>query len=441
MKALVWDDADKGEEWTVAGDPRRPGRRGRDAGATGWSTCCPTSTTRSSRSSWATRRSPPPTCAGPSGPATIANHVVPVLCGSAFKNKGVQPMLDAVVDYLPSPVDIPPTKGIDLKGIEELERPAADDEPFSALAFKIMSDPHVGKLTYIRVYSGKLAKGRPSSTRPRTARSGSAASCRCTPTTARTRTPPSPATSSPSSASRGPPPATRSATRTHPIVLEALDFPEPVIHVAVEPKTKADQDKLSKALQSLSEEDPTFQVRTDEETGQTVISGMGELHLEVLVDRMLREFRVDANVGKPQVAYRETIRKTGREGRGALHPPDRWPRPVRPRRHQPRADRPGRRLRVRRQDHRRRDPEGVHPLGRRRHPGRHAVRRAGRLPGRRHPGHADLRLVPRRRLLGDGVQDRRVDVLQEGGQSGPARCSSSRSWPSRWSRPRTTWAT
>ena len=131
---------------------------------------------------------------------TIANHVVPVLCGSAFKNKGVQPMLDAVVDYLPSPLDIPPTKGIDLKGIEELERPAADDEPFAALAFKIMTDPHMGKLTYVRVYSGKLDKGCRSSTRPRTARSGSAASSRCTPTTARTRTPPSPATSWPSSA-------------------------------------------------------------------------------------------------------------------------------------------------------------------------------------------------------------------------------------------------
>ena len=202
-------------------------------------------------------------------------------------------------------------------------------------------------------------------------------------------------------------------------MLESLDFPEPVIHVAVEPKTKNDQDKLSKALQALSEEDPTFQVHSDEETGQTIIGGMGELHLEVLVDRMLREFKVDANVGKPQVAYRETIkssvekvetryvRQTG--GRGQYG-------------HvvlEPGADRPRRRLRVRRQDHRRDHPEGVHPLGRRRHPGRHAVRRAGRLPGRRHPGHAGLRVLPRRRLVRDGVQDRRLDLLQGGLPAGP----------------------
>ena len=158
-----------------------------------------------------------------------------------------------------------------------------------------------------------------------------------------------------------------------------MEFPEPVIHVAVEPKTKADQDKLGKALGSLSEEDPTFSVRTDDETGQTIIGGMGELHLEVLVDRMMREFAVVANVGKPQVAYRETITQTGREGRGALHPPDRWSGPVRPRGHQPRADRPRRRLRVRRQDQRRRDPPRVHPRGRRRHPGGARRRRARRL--------------------------------------------------------------
>ena len=240
--------------------------------------------------------------------STIANHVVPVLCGSAFKNKGVQPMLDAVVDFLPSPVDIPPTEGMDVKGIEELERKHDDSEPFSALAFKIMSDPHIGKLTYIRVYSGKLAKGQPilNSTKDRKERAG-----RILQMHANHREDKDAAFTGDIVALVGMKGTTTGDTLCDPnapIVLESLEFPEPVIHVAVEPKTKNDQDKLSRALQSLSEEDPTFQVHSDEETGQTVIGGMGELHLEVLVDRMLREFRVDANVGKPQVAYRETIK-------------------------------------------------------------------------------------------------------------------------------------
>jgi elongation factor G len=242
--------------------------------------------------------------------ATIASELVPVLCGSAFKNKGVQPMLDAVVDYLPSPVDIPPTKGMDVKGIEELERKADDNEPFSALAFKIMTDPHMGKLTYARVYSGKLEKGGTilNSTKDRKERAG-----RILQMHANHREDRDAAFAGDIVALVGLKQTTTGDTLSAPnapIVLESLEFPEPVIHVAVEPKTKADQDKLSKALQSLSEEDPTFQVHSDEETGQTVIGGMGELHLEVLVDRMLREFRVDANVGKPQVAYRETITKT-----------------------------------------------------------------------------------------------------------------------------------
>ena len=239
--------------------------------------------------------------------STIASQIVPVLCGSAFKNKGVQPMLDAVVDYLPSPVDIPPTKGMDVKGIEELERPADDNEPFAALAFKIMTDPHMGKLTYARVYSGKMLKGDTilNSTKDRKERAG-----RILQMHANHREDRDAAFAGDIVALVGLKQTTTGDTlcaSNAPIVLESLEFPEPVIHVAVEPKTKADQDKLSKALQSLSEEDPTFQVHSDEETGQTVIGGMGELHLEVLVDRMLREFRVDANVGKPQVAYRETI--------------------------------------------------------------------------------------------------------------------------------------
>jgi elongation factor G len=241
--------------------------------------------------------------------ATIANQVVPVLCGSAFKNKGVQPMLDAVVDFLPSPLDVPPTKGLDLKGIEELERWPRDDEPFSALAFKIMSDPHVGKLTYLRVYSGKLEKGAAvvNSSRDRKERIG-----RILQMHANHREDKPAMFAGDIVAVVGLKQTTTGDTLADPdspIVLESLDFPEPVIHVAVEPKTKDAQDKLGKALASLAEEDPSFQVHSDEETGQTVIGGQGELHLEVLVDRMLREFRVDANVGKPQVAYRETIRK------------------------------------------------------------------------------------------------------------------------------------
>jgi elongation factor G len=238
---------------------------------------------------------------------TIENLVVPVLCGSAFKNKGVQPMLDAVVDFLPSPLDVPPTMGMDVKGIEELERGPDDTEPFAALAFKIMSDPYVGRLTYFRVYSGTLTKGSSvlNSTKDRKERIG-----RILQMHANHREDKEAIFAGDIVAAVGLKYTTTGDTLcdpSSPIVLESLEFPEPVIHVAVEPKTKADQDKLGKALFALSEEDPTFQVHSDEETGQTVISGMGELHLEVLVDRMLREFKVDANVGRPQVAYRETI--------------------------------------------------------------------------------------------------------------------------------------
>ncbi len=241
---------------------------------------------------------------------TLGSHAVPVLCGSAFKNKGVQPMLDAVVDYLPSPLDIPPALGHrPRKEDEEVERPADDKAPFAALAFKIMTDPYVGKLTYARIYSGTLAKGSTvlNSTKDRKERVG-----RILQMHANSREDLDGAFAGDIVALVGLKQTTTGDTLSDPdqqVVLESLTFPEPVIHVAVEPKTKADQDKLSKALYALSEEDPTFRVQTDEETGQTVISGMGELHLEVLVDRMLREFNVDANVGKPQVAYRETVRK------------------------------------------------------------------------------------------------------------------------------------
>ncbi|MDA8072237.1 MAG: elongation factor G [Actinomycetota bacterium] len=240
--------------------------------------------------------------------STIASQVVPVLCGSAFKNKGVQPMLDAVVDYLPSPLDVAPTEGLSMKG-EPVQRKQDDAEPFAALAFKIMTDPYVGKLTYLRVYSGTLTKGSSvlNSTKDRKERVG-----RILQMHANHREDKDAIFTGDIVAAVGLKGTTTGDTLcdpANPVILEALEFPEPVIHVAVEPKTKADQDKLSKALFALSEEDPTFRVRTDDETAQTVISGMGELHLEVLVDRMLREFSVDANVGKPQVAYRETIRK------------------------------------------------------------------------------------------------------------------------------------
>jgi elongation factor G len=240
---------------------------------------------------------------------TLTGDFVPVLTGSAFKNKGVQPLLDAVVWYLPSPLDVPAIAGRSVKGDDELERKPADDAPFSALAFKIMTAPHVGKLTYFRVYSGSLAQGE----QVLNTRSGDKERMgRLLEMHANNQQDVDRVYAGDIVAAIG-----VKNTRTgdtlcdpgNPIVLEELEFPEPVIHVAVEPKTKADQDKMSKALMALSEEDPTFQIRSDEETGQTVISGMGELHLEVLVDRMLREFKVDATVGKPQVAYRETVTK------------------------------------------------------------------------------------------------------------------------------------
>jgi elongation factor G len=239
--------------------------------------------------------------------ATLSGEVVPVLCGSAFKNKGVQSLLDAVVDYLPSPVDVNAIEGIEVKSGETVARPANDDEPFAALAFKIMSDPYVGKLTYFRVYSGKLGAGSAvlNATKDKKERVG-----RILQMHANHREDKEGVFAGDIVAAVGLKNTSTGDTLcdpAHPIVLERMDFPEPVIHVAIEPKTKIDQDKLGKALGALSEEDPTFQVRTDDETGQTIIAGMGELHLDVLVDRMVREFSVAANVGKPQVAYRETI--------------------------------------------------------------------------------------------------------------------------------------
>jgi elongation factor G len=242
--------------------------------------------------------------------ATIANKINAVLCGTAFKNKGVQPMLDAIVDYLPSPLDIESIKGHDVRDSDVVvERHADESEPFSALAFKIMSDKYFGKLTYIRVYSGRLDAGSAvlNSTKGRKERIGKIYQMHANKQEERPSV-----IAGQIVAVVGLKDTTTGDTlcdQAKPVILESMDFPAPVIYVAIEPKTKADQEKLGTAIQRLSDEDPTFQVRTDEETGQTIIAGMGELHLEVLVDRMRREFNVEANVGRPQVAYRETIRK------------------------------------------------------------------------------------------------------------------------------------
>jgi elongation factor G len=242
--------------------------------------------------------------------ATIAGHVVPVICGAAFKNKGVQQLLDAVIDYLPAPVDVAAIQGhLPHHDATHAERHASDEEPFAALAFKIATDPYVGKLTFFRVYSGVLAAGSYvyNSTKDRKERIG-----RLLQMHANKREEIEEVRAGDIAAAIGLKDTKTGDTlcvESDPIILEAMRFPNPVISVAIEPKTKADQDKLSIALQKLSEEDPTFRVHTDTETGQTIISGMGELHLEIIVDRMKREFKVEANVGRPQVAYRETVRK------------------------------------------------------------------------------------------------------------------------------------
>jgi elongation factor G len=244
--------------------------------------------------------------------ASLELKMTPVLCGSSFKNKGVQPLLDAIIDYLPSPLDVPPVEGIEpVRGQDEGQpatRDASDDAPFAALAFKIAADPYVGKLTYFRVYSGRLEAGSRvlNVSSGRTERVG-----RILEMHANERVDLEDVSAGDIAAAVGIKQVTTGDTLCapdRPIKLEMIEFPEPVIKVAIEPKTKVDQEKMGVALGRLAEEDPTFQVRTNEETGQTEISGMGELHLEVLVDRMLREFRVDANVGRPQVSYRETVR-------------------------------------------------------------------------------------------------------------------------------------
>ena len=241
--------------------------------------------------------------------ATCAVEMVPVVCGSSYRNKGVQKLLDAIVDYMPAPTDVPAIKGVNPKTDEEEERKSSDDEPFSALAFKIMTDPYVGRLSFFRVYSGTLTTGSSvlNATKGKRERMG-----RILQMHANHREDIESVYSGDIAAVVGLKNTTTGDTlcdEKHPIILESMEFPEPVIRVAIEPKTKAGQEKMSVALAKLAEEDPTFRTYTDEETGQTIIAGMGELHLEIIVDRLLREFKVEANVGAPQVAYKETIRK------------------------------------------------------------------------------------------------------------------------------------
>ncbi len=340
---------------------------------------------------------------------TLQGDFNPVFCGSAFKNKGVQLLLDAVVDYLPSPADLPPIKGFK-PGDEEIviERKLDDTEPFAALAFKIMSDPHVGKLTYFRVYSGHATKGDSvlNTTTGKKERFG-----RILRMHANSREDVEEVFAGDIVAGIGFKSTTTGDTLSSersPIQLESMEFPAPVISVAIEPKTKSDDERLSESLHRLTEEDPTFLVRTDDETGQTIISGMGELHLEILVDRLLREFKVDATVGKPQVAYRETIRRavekvdyrhvkqTGGKGQYAhvvinLEPTG-----------------PGGGYEFVDLIKGGKIPR-VHPVGRRRHrrgtgPGHHR-----RIPAGRREGDPGRRVIPRRRLVRDGFQDRGVD--------------------------------
>ncbi len=246
--------------------------------------------------------------------ATIANDIVPVTCGTSYKNKGVQKLLDAVIDFMPSPVDVPHIKGINPETEEEEERPSSDDEPFAALAFKIMTDPYVGKLCFFRVYSGSIATGETAfnpKKKGNRERFG-----RILQMHANERKDIDRVYAGDIAAIVGTKYTTTGDTlcdEKHPIILESMEFPEPVIKVAIEPKTKAGQEKMGLSLAKLAEEDPTFRAYTDEETGQTIIAGMGELHLEIIVDRLLREFKVEANVGKPQVSYKETITKAADE--------------------------------------------------------------------------------------------------------------------------------
>ena len=354
--------------------------------------------------------------------AVLTGAFFPVLCGSAFKNKGVQPLLDAVVDYLPSPVDVPAIKGVDDDGNEVVRLPN-DKEPLALLAFKIMDDPFVGTITFCRIYSGTLLSGTGviNSTRDRKERIG-----RMLLMHANNREDIKEAYAGDIVALAGLKEARTGDTLCDPdkpVILEKMEFPEPVIEIAIEPKSKADQEKLGVALAKLAAEDPSFRVSTDQESGQTILKGMGELHLDIKVDILRRTYKVDANIGAPQVAFRERVTKraevdythkkqTGGTGQFAAVSIDR------------RAERAGQGLRVRIQDRRRRGAEGIHPRRRKGPQQRAGLGRGRRLPGGRRQGAADRRQVPRRQLVGAGLRNRIARCVPRGaaeGQVGPAR--------------------
>ena len=342
---------------------------------------------------------------------TLRSEIVLMLCGSAFKNKGVQAMLDAVLDYMPSPVDRPAITGIlDDKDESQGERPAKDEGPFAALAFKIATDPFVGTLTFFRVYSGVLNSGDSvfNPVKSRKERIG-----RILQMHANERHEIKEVRAGDIAAAVGLKDVTTGDTLcdlNQVITLERMEFPEPVISVAVEPKTKSDQEKMGIALSKLAQEDPSFRVRTDEESGQTIISGMGELHLEIIVDRMRREFKVEANVGAPQVSYRETVRNCGPAG-DQVCPPDRRSGPIRPRLYQAGAPRGRQGVRIRQRYRRRRGAQRVYPGSGQRHSGGDAQRHPGRIPGCGRQDNPLRRLVPRGRLERNGVQDRGLHGL------------------------------
>ena len=341
---------------------------------------------------------------------SVRNEVVLCMCGTAFKNKGVQALLDAVIEFMPSPIDMPDVKGLDDDGDPDT-RKASDEAPFSALAFKILNDPFVGNLTFFRVYSGVLNSGDTVyvPTKDKKERIG-----RLLQMHASDRTEIKEVRAGDIAAAVGLKDVITGDTLCdleEIITLEKMEFPAPVISVAVEPKTKADQEKMGLALQRLAKEDPSFRVHTDQESGQTIISGMGELHLEIIVDRMKREFKVEANVGKPQVAYRETIRGTiESEGKFVRQSGGRGQYGHVYLKLEP--QRAGQGLRVHQRHRRRQRAARVHPGRRQGHQGSGGDRCDRRLPDRGREGDAVRRLVPRRRFERDGLQDRRFHGLQ-----------------------------
>ena len=376
---------------------------------------------------------------------TISGAFRPVLCGTAFKNKGVQPLLDAVVDYLPSPIDVPGISIAAAEGEEDGEhsdrrRIKADpNAPFAGLAFKIINDKY-GTLTFVRVYAGTLKSGDTvlNTTRDHRERIG-----RMFQMHADKRAEIKEVHAGDIAAFVGLKDTGTGdtlASQQDPVVLERMAFPVPVIDISVEPRTKEAVEKMSLGLQKLAGEDPSLRLRTDQETGQTILSGMGELHLEIIIDRLRREYGVDANIGAPQVAYRETITKAAYRDLHAQEA-DRRLGPVRRGEDRVRAAGAERGRGVREQGGRRHRAEGIHPGGGEGHQGPGGYRRAGRLPDGGLQIHPDRRQVPRRRLVGAGVRDRRQGVLPRRHEEGRRRSSWSRSWTWRSPRRRITWAT